>query len=61
MKIAITGHTKGIGLAIYDLLGQEHNVFGYSRTNGYNINNPEKIFEEAKDFDIFINLSLIHI
>ncbi len=55
MKIAVTGHTKGIGQAIYNLLGQEHDVIGYSRSNGYNINKPEIIFEEAKDFDIFIN------
>ena len=48
MKIAITGHTKGIGQAIYDLLGQEHDVIGYSRSNGYNINQPEIIFEGSQ-------------
>ena len=37
MKISITGHSKGIGKACFDLLSKEHNVVGFSRSNGFNI------------------------
>ena len=55
MKIAITGHTNGIGKACYDLLSQEHQVIGFSRSSDYDINDPESIFSSAKDSDVFIN------
>ena len=40
MKIAITGHTKGIGKAIADLYP---NVIGFSRSNGYDISKLDTI------------------
>ena len=40
MKIAITGHTKGIGKAIADLYP---NVIGFSRSKGYDISVLDKI------------------
>ena len=55
MKIAITGHTKGIGKACYELLSQEHEVLGFSRSNGFDINDPEPIFSSSKNCDVFIN------
>ncbi len=55
MKIALTGHTKGIGKAIKDVLEPENTVIGFSRTNGFNINNPQAIFDIAKDCDVFVN------
>lgn len=55
MKIAITGHTRGIGNAIKNALDSEHEIIGFSRTNGFNINNPNAIYEQAKDYDVFIN------
>jgi short-subunit dehydrogenase len=55
MKISITGHTKGIGKACFDILSEKHEVFGFSRSNGYDINQPEKIFLESKDNNVFIN------
>jgi len=58
MKIAITGHTNGIGRAIYDKLKEEHSVVGFSPANGYNISNERSrnsIVEQAKNFDVFIN------
>ena len=55
MKIALTGHTRGIGNAIKQLLEPEHEIIGFSRTNGYNINEPNVIYELAKDADVFIN------
>jgi hypothetical protein len=58
MNIAITGHTKGIGQALYNHFLPFYNVKGFSRTNGFNINNlniRNDIVKEIKDFDIFIN------
>lgn len=55
MKIAITGHTKGIGKAIADLYTD---VIGFSRSNGYDISNSadiDRIIAESANADIFIN------
>jgi NAD(P)-dependent dehydrogenase (short-subunit alcohol dehydrogenase family) len=57
MKIAITGHTKGIGRAIADLYDADE-VIGFSRSNGYNISEAgvvSKIIAESLDCDVFIN------
>ena len=59
MKAIITGHTRGIGLALYNYFeNQNYEVIGVSRSNGYNISIPlvrEKIICLAKDADIFVN------
>lgn len=55
-RIAITGHSAGIGqalLKIYETHG--HEVVGLSRRNGYNIRSTSKIVEKIRDCDIFIN------
>ena len=59
MNIALTGHTKGLGSAIYENLGQKYNITGFSRTNGYDIKSPmdrKRLIRESKDCDVFINL-----
>ena len=55
MKIAITGHSKGIGKACHDLLSKEHEVIGLSRKNGFNIEEVEPIILVANSCDVFIN------
>ena len=59
MKIAITGHTSGIGKCLYNLLtAQGHEVVGFSRSNGYDLAVPAtvgNIVKQAKDYDVFIN------
>lgn len=58
MKIAVTGHTSGIGKTIYDLLGNENQVVGYSLDNGYDISKEHsrlEIITACKDVDVFIN------
>ena len=59
MNVAITGHTKGIGLAFYNyFLEKEYTCYGFSRSNGYDISNVEdrnKILSNILDFDIFVN------
>lgn len=56
MKIAITGHSAGIGQAlanIYESQGNE--IIGLSRRNGYNIRNISKLIPLIESCDIFIN------
>jgi short-subunit dehydrogenase len=59
MKVAITGHTNGIGLGLYNyFIARGDEVIGFSRTNGYTM--PEAndtILEQIVDCDIFINNS----
>lgn len=59
-KIVITGHTNGLGKAMFDYFSKDLNnqVFGFSRSTGYNIKEPAKrkeITEFSKDADIFVN------
>ena len=58
MKIAITGHTKGIGNAVYNYFAENNEVHGFSRSNGYDISDKlsrQHIVESVKEFDIFVN------
>jgi nucleoside-diphosphate-sugar epimerase len=59
MKIAITGHTSGIGQAIYNhAVLANHSVNGFSRSNGFDISRPscrQQILKDSCDIDIFIN------
>ena len=52
MIIGITGHTSGIGKAIYE---KYDNSIGFSRSNGYDIGKNRKIIESASTIDVFIN------
>lgn len=55
MRVAITGHTRGIGLELYNLMP---GAIGFSRRTGYNIadaSSREAIWQAAKDCDVFIN------
>lgn len=56
MKIAITGHTAGIGQALaqeYCIDG--HEVVGLSRREGNNIRNIPKIADQIEPCDMFVN------
>lgn len=58
MRIAITGHTNGIGKAIYEELVTSYDIIGFSLSTGYNISSPEdraKIIKESDDCLVFIN------
>ena len=57
-KIAITGHTRGIGLALTERLDQEnYEVRGYSKSNGFNILRPNGVIKDIVDWDadVFVN------
>jgi len=54
-NIAITGHTSGLGLVLYQHFPQ---AIGFSRKNGYNLletANIKSMINAAQDCDIFIN------
>lgn len=59
MKVAITGHTSGIGKELYknlECISEE--LVGYSMTEGNDIGQiktRKKILREIKNFDVFIN------
>jgi nucleoside-diphosphate-sugar epimerase len=59
MKVAVTGHTAGIGKAISQwMVSQGHTVVGFSRTTGFDISNDavlDKIVELCYDVDVFVN------
>lgn len=61
MDIAITGHTSGIGLGLYQYFaGKNHRVLGFSRHNGFDITSEvtrEEIVTLSSDCAIFINNS----
>jgi NADP-dependent 3-hydroxy acid dehydrogenase YdfG len=60
MKVAVTGHTSGIGQGLYGYFEtQGHEVHGYSRSNGYTL--PEsavKVVAKSLDCDVFVNNAL---
>lgn len=59
MKIAITGHTKGLGLEFAKLLEERgHTVKGFSRSNGHDLRNwskMQKMLTEINEFDMLIS------
>ena len=55
MKIGITGHSDTLGKGLYDFLKKNHEVLGFSRSNGYDIKRYKDILNEISDFDVFIN------
>ena len=56
MKIAITGHTAGIGLAFAQFLsGRGHEIIGLSKRDGHNIRVIPKIIERITPCDMWIN------
>ena len=56
MKIAITGHSSGIGLALANqYAARGHEIIGLSRRNGFNIRSLHKIVGPIAECDWFIN------
>lgn len=56
MKIAITGHTNGIGQALAAAYQQRgHDIVGISRRNGFNIHLVDKVSAVIESCDVFVN------
>jgi short-subunit dehydrogenase len=55
-KIAVIGHTKGIGKAIADLYKRKkYEIVGLSRTTGYDLEtDQEKIIEKLVDYELIV-------
>lgn len=56
MKIVITGHSKGVGKAIYEhFVKNGHEVIGLSRSTGCDIKDIKPVLDQAEGCDLFIN------
>lgn len=56
MKIAITGHTAGIGQALAGEYARNgHEIVGLSQREGNNIRNIPKICNQIESCDVFVN------
>lgn len=56
MKIAITGHTSGIGKALADQYkSRGHNIVGLSYRDGYDIRDVDRTANQIDSCDMFIN------
>ena len=60
MKVAITGHTGGIGQGLYNYFQERgYQVGGFSEDNGFLLPDAEsQILEQIEDCDIFVNNAL---
>ena len=55
MKIFVTGHTSGIGKAVYNLaMKQGYTVAGGSRRTGFDISNTN-VYSKVLDYDVLVN------
>lgn len=56
MKIAITGHSRGIGKELFNIFNVDHQVEGFSRSNGYDISSQHQLIARSvKNNDVFVN------
>ena len=56
MKIAITGHSAGIGAALARAYQEHgHEIVGLSQRDGNNIRNTTKICDQIEPCDVFVN------
>jgi len=56
MKIAITGHSAGIGQALARCYaGRGHDIVGLSKRNGYNIRILPRVIDAIEPCDVFVN------
>lgn len=60
-KIAISGHSKGLGSELYKrYVEMGHTVTGFSRSNGYDLRDwslMQKMITQILDYDIFISVA----
>jgi hypothetical protein len=56
MKIAITGHTAGLGKSLFEYFSKNHECVGFSTSNGYDITTTyDDIVKQIADVDVFFN------
>ena len=57
LKVAITGHTRGIGEGFANYF-KDYDVHGFSKSNGWDLTRQEAcdaLIHNIKDFNIFVN------
>lgn len=55
-RIAITGHCRGVGRALFEALGTTNACVGFDLEQGYDISRDrERVLSESMDCSIFIN------
>lgn len=61
MKIAISGHSKGLGAELLKRYTESgHTVSGFSRSNGYDLRDwslMQKMIAQIEDHDMFVNIA----
>ena len=56
LKIAITGHSNGIGKKLFEKLSANHKCIGFSRKNGFDISKDQDlIIKSLESSNVFIN------
>ena len=55
MKIGITGHSEFLGKELFNTLKNDYEVFGFSRSNGCDLENYKSFINEINELDVFIN------
>jgi len=58
MKVAITGHTRGLGAELWNRFDEKDTLIGFSKSTGHDISYPQTqntIVCDAFDCDVFIN------
>lgn len=59
MRILVTGHTYGLGKALWNDLSQDHELVGISRSTGYDLNDHNtvlKVIDMSIDYDHVLNV-----
>lgn len=63
MKLMITGHTSGLGKALWDSLKDQHELIGISRSTGYDLTDHavvNQVIELSLTVDHVLNVCKIH-
>lgn len=56
MKICVIGHSKGLGQYVYNYFNKNHEVIGFSRSNGYELKSSfYDVMSKAESCDLVIN------
>lgn len=58
LQVGVTGHTSGLGKAIFNFYSQEHSVLGFSRSNGYDLRDwstMQKVIDQTANCDLIFS------
>lgn len=58
LQVCVTGHTSGLGKAIYNFYSQHHRVIGVSTSNGYDLRDwsvMQKVVDITANYDLIFS------